>query len=84
MEVLEAYGLPKTFPKEMVPVPIHQFILDTQDSAITRFELVERAHNLGFDPVWEPLPHIGPDVYGFGLTFGGLVVPLMVKMKEAG
>ncbi|CAE6840125.1 hypothetical protein R20943_07064 [Paraburkholderia aspalathi] len=28
------------------------------------------------------LAHLGPDVYGFGLTIGRMRVPLMVRMSE--
>jgi hypothetical protein len=82
-EILEGFGLPPSFPLECVPIPIHQWILDHQGEGEILDALIASAQANGLDPIVKPLPHVGPRVYGFGLTFAGLVVPLMVMMKEA-
>jgi len=38
------------------------------------------ARDRGFLPTWKRLEHLGPGVYGLGLTIDYCGVPLMVRM----
>ena len=40
------------------------------------------ARDRGFMPTWKRLEHLGPGIYGLGLTIGGCGVPLMVRMVD--
>lgn len=79
---LVSFGLPATFPPEMVPPEARQFINDTK-KGMSAADLLQLATARGFSPLWRPLPHmIEGNVYGIGLDVAGLQVPLMVTMAR--
>lgn len=79
MEHLVSFGLPPTFPPELVPEKAAQFVANTT-KGMSQTALLELATESGFNPLWKPLPHLGPGIYGLGLDVDGLQVPFMVKM----
>lgn len=81
MEQLECFGLPDTFPPQMMPAAGAQFVHDCK-KGMSKRELLDLARARGFMPTWKRLRHLGPGVYGFGLTIEGCVVPLMARMQE--
>lgn len=85
MEQLESFGLPDTFPEFMMPAAGAQLVRDCLKlKGMRKQNLMRMARSRGFRPTWKRLEHLGPGVYGFGLTIDGCVVPLMVRMVEAG
>lgn len=76
---LISFGLPPTFPPDLVPPEAAQFVRETQ-KGMSLDTLLQLATAKGFDPLWKPLPHIGHDVFGLGLDVDGMQVPFMVKM----
>lgn len=78
-ETLICFGLPETFPPELMPDAGAQFVADCV-VGMTADQLLAFAEERGFDPIWRKLDHMGPNVYGLGLNIEGLAVPLMVKM----
>jgi hypothetical protein len=80
MEQLESFGLPPTFPAHMVPERGARFVADCP-KGIRKAALVRLARERGFMPTWKRLEHLGPGVYGLGLTIDGCGVPLMVRIK---
>lgn len=83
MEQLESFGLPDTFQEFMMPAPGAQLVRDClKVKGMRKQDLMRMARSRGFRPTWKRLEHMGPGVYGFGLTIGGCVVPLMVRMVE--
>lgn len=84
MEQLESFGLPDTFPESMMPAAGAQLVRDClKVRGMRKQDLMKMARSRGFRPTWKRLEHMGPGVYGFGLTIGRCVVPLMVRMVEA-
>lgn len=80
--VLDSFGLPLTFPPEMVPEAVRQFISDAK-KGMPAGELVALARASGFQPLWKALPHMDEEnVFGLGLDVSGLQVPLMAKMAH--
>lgn len=80
--VLDHFGLPVTFPPELVPPKAQQFINDTK-KGMPAADLLQLATIRGLSPLWRPLPHmIEADVFGFGLDVAGMQVPLMAKMTR--
>jgi len=78
--VLDSFGLPLTFPPEMMPDAVRQFITDTK-KGMPANEVVALAKARGFQPFWKALPHMAEEnVFGLGLDVSGLQVPLMAKM----
>jgi hypothetical protein len=78
--ILDNFGLPETFPPEMMPDAARQFVADAI-KGMTAANLLQMAQARGFSPLWKPLPHmVEGDVFGLGLDVGGMQVPLMVKM----
>ena len=77
---LKMFGLPDTFPSFMVPQEVHQFIA-MACPGMTKVELFGLAQEYGFKPLWQELPNMGDNVYGFGLDINGLSIPLMVDMN---
>lgn len=85
VEQLESFGLPDMFPEFMMPAAGAQLVRDClKVRGMRKQDLMKMARSRGFRPTWKRLEHLGPGVYGFGLTIGGCVVPLMVRMVEAG
>ncbi|VVD30907.1 hypothetical protein [Paraburkholderia dioscoreae] len=82
MEGLESFGLPETFPADLMPATGAQFIKDCI-KGMDRTTLTRIARERGFMPTWKRLTHLGPGVYGFSLTIDRMGVPLMVRMSEA-
>ncbi|MFM0631246.1 hypothetical protein [Paraburkholderia xenovorans] len=80
MEQLESFGLPPTFPAHMVSERGARFVADCP-KGISKAALVRHAGERGFMPTWKRLDHLGPGVYGLGLTIDGCGGPLMVRMK---
>ena len=81
MEQLESFGLPDTFPEFMMPAAGAQLVRDClKVKGMRKQDLMKMARSRGFRPTWKRLEHMGPGVYGFGLTIGRCVVPLMVRM----
>lgn len=76
---LISFGLPPTFPPDLVPEEAAQFVRDAQ-KGMSHEELLSMARSRGFAPLWKALPHIGPDIFGLGLDIDGLQVPFMVKV----
>lgn len=76
---LIAFGLPATFPPDLVPPEAAQFVRDTH-KGMALDSLLQLAKSRGYAPIWKPLPHIGPNIFGLGLSIDGLEVPFMVKM----
>jgi hypothetical protein len=83
MEQLESFGLPETFPAHLMPPKGAQLVRDCV-KGISKAALMRLARQRGFKPTLKPLEHMGPGVYGFGLTIDGCVVPLMVRMRTVG
>lgn len=84
MEQLESFGLPDTFPGFMMPAAGAQLVSDClKMKGMSKQALMRMARSRGFRPTWKRLEHMGPGIYGFGLTINGCVVPLMVRMVEA-
>jgi hypothetical protein len=81
MERLESFGLPDTFPVDLMPVAGAQFVKDCV-KGMDRAALTRLARDRGFMPTWTRLAHLGPGVYGFGLTIERMGVPLMVRMSQ--
>lgn len=80
--MLDSFGLPPTFPPEMMPDAAKQFIADTK-KGMSASELVALATKRRFRPLWKALPHmVEENVFGLGLDVGGLQVPLMAKMAR--
>ncbi|WP_454727745.1 MULTISPECIES: hypothetical protein [Cupriavidus] len=79
--VLESFGLPKTFPPELVPDAGQRFV-QACAKGMSKAALMRAAQRAGFDPTWQRLQHMGPGVYGLGLTIHGMVVPFMVRMTS--
>ena len=77
-----SYGLPPTFPAFMVPPEAQQFAIDTENKPVSSALFL--AELLGYDQLWEKLPHIGENIYGLGLTVHGLCVLFMVKVDVDG
>lgn len=85
MEQLESFGLPDTFPEFMMPAAGAQLVRDClKVRGMRKQDLMKMARSRGFRPTWKRLEHMGPGVYGFSLTIDRCVVPLMVRMVEAG
>lgn len=78
---LDIFGLPDTFPPFLVPDPARQLINDAK-KGMPAADLLQMATDRGFNPLWKPLPHMGDNVYGFGLDINGLQVPLMVRVTS--
>jgi hypothetical protein len=81
MERLESFGLPETFPADLMPAAGARFVKDCI-KGMDRATLTRMAHDRGFMPTWTQLAHLGPGVYGFGLTIDRMGEPLMVRMSE--
>lgn len=81
MERLESFGLPDTFPADLMSVAGAQFEKDCI-RGMDRAALTKMARDRGFRPTWTHLAHLGPGVYGFGLTIDRMGVALMVRMSE--
>jgi hypothetical protein len=77
---LKMFALPATFPAFMVPEKVRQFVTMTR-KGMTKDELVKLAEDKGFEPLWQHLPNMGDNIFGFGLDVSGLVVPLIVDMN---
>jgi hypothetical protein len=78
--ILDSFGLPETFPPEMMPVAARQFVADAI-KGMAAADLLQMAQARGFSPLWKSLPHmVEGDVFGSGLDVGGMQIPLMVKM----
>lgn len=78
---LISFGLPETFPAYMVPQKSQQLIRDSIKGMHVD-KLMSLATERGLYPSLKPLPHIGNDVYGFGLVDDGVVVPFMVRIEH--
>ena len=76
--VILEWGLPPTFPAFMVPEEVGEFACEFTGRLL--FFAFAYADELGWLPLLQALPHIAPNCVGFGLTVGGLGVPLMVKV----
>jgi len=83
MELLESFGLPTTFPAEMMPAAGARFVRDCL-KGMDKATLMRMARDRGFLPTWKRLEHLGPGVYGLGLTIDHCGVPLMVRMTANG
>jgi hypothetical protein len=79
MERLESFGLPPMFEASMMPEAGARFVSECP-KGIDRETLLRLASDRGFMPTWKRLDHLGPGVFGLGLTIGGCGVPLMVRM----
>ncbi len=83
MEVLESFGLPPMFAEEFMPAAGARFVSECP-IGIDRQTLMRMAGDRGFMPTWTRLEHLGPGLYGLGLTIDGCGVPLMVRMTVIG
>lgn len=85
MHQLVSFSLPPTFPPEAMPAAGAQFVAACWPG-MSRHQLLGRARQRGWQPSWKRLPHLatedGIDVYGFGLTIDGCVVPLIARMRR--
>lgn len=80
--VLDSFGLPATFPPDMMPEAAHQVVADTK-SGMSAADLIRLAKSRGFQPIWQAFPHmIEGNVFGLGLNVHGMQVPLMAKMTR--
>lgn len=80
--VLDSFGLPTTFPPEMMPEAAMRFVADAKKGMAAN-AIIALAKSRGFRPMWKALPHMVESlVYGLGLDVNGLQVPLMAKMKR--
>jgi hypothetical protein len=75
-----SFNLPATFPPEMLPDKVIQFLNDDVTGKSPP-EFITLAGERGFMPTWQALPNIGPEFFGFGLCVDGLVIPLIVKIS---
>jgi len=80
IEGLESFGLPPTFPEACMPAAGARFIADCMKGMEKR-AIMQIARRRGFMPTWTRLEHLGPGVYGLGLTVDRCGVPLLVRMK---
>lgn len=86
-DVLElvSFGLPPTFPPEAMPDAVSRFVAGCH-IGMRRTPLTVAARRRGWQPSWKRLEHFvaepGIEVYGFGLTVGGMVIPLMARMRR--
>ncbi|WP_157765508.1 hypothetical protein [Burkholderia multivorans] len=78
------FALPPTFPPELVPKPLAQFVANCVPG-LTKQQLIVRTSKCGWRPKWSAIPHLdrnGIEVYGFALTVDGVGVPLIVRMRR--
>src|SRR6266851_4521577 len=78
---LVSFGLPPTFPPELMPEAGARFVAECR-AGMSQRDLVCLAEGRGWRPSWHALPHMGEHVFGFGLTIDGCGVPLMVRMRR--
>ena len=81
VEQFESFALPETFPAEWMPPEGARFVGDCI-RGMSKTALLRMARNRGFSPTWLRIEGHGPGVYGMGLTIGGCVVSLVVRMRE--
>ncbi|OXJ22525.1 hypothetical protein CFB82_40430 [Burkholderia sp. HI2714] len=81
---LAAFALPPTFPPDLVPEACAQFVRDCVPG-LTKRQLLARTRARGWQPSWQPLPHLTRDdleAFGFSLTVDGCGVPLIARMRR--
>ncbi|WP_205182523.1 hypothetical protein [Burkholderia sp. LMG 13014] len=81
--VLVSFALPSSFPPDLMPAAGAEFVAACLPG-LTKQELLARAKRLGWRPSWKPLASREDDglqAYGFGLTIGGMGVPLIARMR---
>lgn len=70
--ILDGFGLPVTFPPEMIPDAARQFVVDAI-KGMTVADLLQMAQARGFNPLWKPLRHmVDGEVFGLGLDVSGM------------
>lgn len=81
MQINISFSLPSTFPPELLPDEVVQF-LQNEVAGMKPAEFIVLAEEKGYMPLWQPLPQYGENFFGFALTVNGMAIPLVVKISS--